>query len=539
MVRVGVEGDSIERMSIRPFDSGTEVSMPLVLAIDLGTSTIKTAVIDERGTILAEGRAEQKLIGPERGVREHDPRQMWQATRRAISGALNGTTSSKGRIGAVVVTGPRGTFCFVDRDGRPLSNFVTWQDQRGAALSEQLYERFDQGQYRELTGMGYTPFAALSHVLWMQQHRPDLVDAAFAISTPQGHILRRLGANLDVVEPSTAAHIGLLELERRRWSPELRSAFALNRLELPAVVDTGAIVGRTSVEAQRQLGLPSGITLVLAGSDGICQELGLGVINPGQVYAYLGTASAIAGPILASVGQPSSDLSRCGVVRMPGWDRRHDRLLGLGGAGASAADWIATVLGLRHVEMLDGLVEACEPGASGMLFLPTLAGAVAPEPESTAFASFVGLAFHHRPEHFARSVLEGVAIELRWMLEDFRFYDVRPTEVRLTGGGARSAAWRQIVADVLQIPVLSDSNRENGLRGAAIFAYAATTGEPIDDLAVQWSMGLELTEPSSVLGCIYERMASNYRLLRQVFVRGRVDRTLFDTSAWLAMADSR
>ena len=274
--------------------------------------------------------------------------------------------------------------------------------------------------------------------------------------------------------------------------------------------------------------------MVLAGSDGVCQELGLGVIDPGQVYGYLGTASAIAGPIQARAPSPKPSSLTGGLIRMPGRDERHDRLLGLGGAGASAADWISRVLRLRRVDKLDELVHACEPGASGMLFLPTLAGAAAPEPEPAALGSFVGLAFHHGPEHFARSVLEGVAMELRWMLEGFRAWGLRPNEVRLTGGGARSVAWRQIVADVLQMPVLSEPERETGLRGAAIFAYAATTGVAVDNLAAQWQISLDLTQPSSAVSRLYERTAANYRLVRQVSAAGGVDRVLFDTSAWIA-----
>jgi xylulokinase len=506
----------------------------LVLAVDLGTSAVKAAVIDEQGRTVSEGKAPQRVLSSDLGAREHDPRHTWQATRRAISSALSSAPPRKRPVGVVVVTGPRGTFCFMDKVGRPLTNFVTWQDQRGAALADELSKRFDPSRYQKLTGMAYNPFSALSKILWMLRNHPDLDDVAAGISTPQGHVLRELGATIDATEPSTAAHMGLLDIRRRRWSEELIGAFDLGRIALPRIVKTGAIVGTTSARANQELGIPCDIPLVLAGSDGICQELGLGVIDPGQVYAYLGTASAIAGPIPARAPSPQLSSLTGGVIRMPGRDERHDRLLGLGGAGASAADWISRVLRLRRVDKLDELAHACEPGASGMLFLPTLAGAAAPEPEPAALGSFVGLAFHHGPEHFARSVLEGVAMELRWMLEGFRAWGLRPSEVRLTGGGARSLAWRQIVADVLQMPVLSEPERETGLRGAAIFAYAATTGVAVDNLATQWQISLDLTQPSPAVSPLYERTAANYRLVRQVSAAAGVDRVLFDTSAWIA-----
>ena len=171
--------------------------MSLVLAVDLGTSAVKAAVIDQQGRTVSEGKAPQRVLSPDLGAREHDPRHTWQATRRAISSALSSAPPRKRPVGGVVVTGPRGTFCFMDKVGRPLTNFVTWQDQRGAALADELSKRFDPSRYQKLTGMACNPFSALSKVLWMLQNHPDLGDVAASVSTPQGHVLRELGATID------------------------------------------------------------------------------------------------------------------------------------------------------------------------------------------------------------------------------------------------------------------------------------------------------------------------------------------------------
>jgi xylulokinase len=398
-----------------------------------------------------------------------------------------------------------------------------------------LSARFDAARYQSLTGMNFDGYSALSKLVWMQEHSRELFDAGVAASTPQAYLLRMLGAEINVVDPSVAAHFGLLDLRTRNWSDDLREAFGVASLRLPRIVDSGSVVGTSSPKAKRELGIPEGVPLVLAASDGICAELGVGVTRPGQIYAYLGTASAIAGPILATAARPAGAVHSGGIIRMPGRDAAHDRLLGLGGTGGSAVEWAMKLLRLRHVERFDMLAAGCAPGASGVLFVPALAGAAAPEPEPTARGAIVGLSLASRPEHVARAIFEGVALELRCMLDEIRCLGIKPTEVRLTGGGGRSPTWTRVIANVLQLPTLRSPHAEASLRGAASYAFAVANAQPAGTVAEQWSALQDRTEPSLPLAEVYGRLAGHYRLLRTSFVRSGIDRALFDTAAWLSI----
>jgi sugar (pentulose or hexulose) kinase len=502
-----------------------------VLAVDIGTSAVKAGTFDRRGELLAAASVPQAIVGSAWGAREHDPVATWSAFKVAVTSVL-GALGKGQELGAAAITGPRGTFCFIDRDGASTSNFITWQDQRAAAVvAADLAGLYDADRYERVVGMGYTSTSVLPKLVWAQRYDAGLVERAFGISTPQGYVLRRLGGGAEVIEPTVAAHVGLLELRTRQWSQDLRDVFGVGDLMLPELVATGDIVGTTSQFAHRELGLPPGLPVVLAGSDGICSEIGLGVTTPGQVYTYLGTASAVAGPIPAK--QPRRRLRRTGIVRMPGRDRSLDRLLGLGGAGASAADWAVRTLQIGGMGRLDELAAGSPPGARGVLFAPTLAGASAPNPAPMALGGFVGLSLAHGLEDLARAVLEGVAIELRTMLGAASSLGLQAQELRLTGGGARSPVWRQVIADVFQLPVLTCAGRESGLRGAAISAFAASSGQSLEALAAEWSVGQDVTEPTPALSGRYDRVVANYGAVRKALAGGGVDQALFDTAAWL------
>lgn len=509
------------------------MSRSLVLAIDVGTSAIKAAVVDAQGNLRSEGQATQKFLAGAPGQREHDPHQTWRATKRAITSALGRAPSGWGNeLAAVAATGPRGTFCLTGHGGVPLSNFITWQDQRAASIIGTLSACFDASRYQALTGMSFDGYSALSKLTWMHRQDPALFDGVVTAMTPQSHVLWRLGAEISVVDPSVAAYFGLLDLHTRLWRDDLREAFGLGLVGLPQIVDAGSVVGMSSLKTMRELGIPAGVPLVVAASDGICAELGLGVTKPGQIYSYLGTASAIAGPIPAQAASPPG--SSGGIIRMPGRDPDHDRLLGLGGAGGSAVRWAMGLLRVRNFERFDALAASCAPGAGGVLFLPTMAGAAAPEPEPTARGAIAGLSLASGPDHVARAIFEGVALELRWMLDGLHRSGLEPTEVRLTGGGARSRAWIQVVADVLQLPTLTRSDTEAGLKGAASYAFAAVSEQPADVLSAQWAAGQHVTEPSTPLGDLYGTLAENYKLIRKSFAGNGVDRELFETAARLS-----
>jgi sugar (pentulose or hexulose) kinase len=301
----------------------------------------------------------------------------------------------------------------------------------------------------------------------------------------------------------------------------LLDRFDIPLAALPRLVAQGSTVGWLSIRAAGLLGLPAGLPLVAAASDGICSELGAGVVDSGQRYAYLGTAAAVAGPISAPT--PSLDES---VILMPGSVVDRWRLVGLAMAGASARAWFMGMTGMRDERRFDELVERSPAGAGGVTFLPTLAGATAPVREPRARGVFAGLSLASSRAHLARAVLEGVALELRW-LDRALGSATGTSDVRLTGGGSRSRVWAQIMADVLGAPVARVLEPNPGLRGAAAYAWAAVgASQSVLELARANPTALEPFEPAPDRRPVYDEAAGIYAALRTALHEGGLDARL-------------
>jgi xylulokinase len=488
----------------------------LVLAIDLGTSSIKVAAVDGELRVDAIATAAQRVVGGPDGRREHRPGQTWSATLRAARSVL-ADVADRSRIVAISVTGPRGSLLITDRSGKPRTNALSWQDRRAATLAGAL-DPDTAARFRAITGAAFDPAVGLPKLLWLRSATPEAFEGDWRIATPQSDVLRRLGADPGAVDLSVAGHLGILDIRELAWSGLLLERFGVPPAATPKLVMQGSTVGRLSVAAAGLLGLASGLPLVAAASDGICSELGAGVAQTGQRYAYLGTAAAIAGPT-ASPALPVDE----SVILMPGSVVDRWRLVGLGMAGASARAWFMATIGVRDENRFDALVERSPAGARGVSFLPTLAGATAPVRDPRARGVFAGLALGSKRADLARAVLEGVGLELVW-LNRAMGSAAGTSDLRLTGGGSRSRTWAQILADLFGVPVARVLEPNPGLRGAAAYGWAALDpSQTVIDRARSHPTPVETFEPRTENGALYQEAAGIYAALRGALHDGGLD----------------
>jgi xylulokinase len=493
---------------------------PLVMAIDLGTSAIKVALLDEHLGIIARATRPQVVLSDATGRREHRPADMLRLTRSAIAEVL---ADGPRQIEAIAVSGPRGSFAVVDENGVPRTELITWQDARAAAWAAE-HDAWIEPGYRAVTGTSFDPAVVLPKLGWLRETRPELFRETWQIATPQSLVLAALGAEGQVCDCTVAAHVGLLDVRRREWSASLLRWFAIPAGALPTLVEPGSVVGQSSSALPGRWRLPPGVPLIAAASDGVCSELGSGVVDPGQLYAYLGTASTVAGPIATTSAEVDPSL-----ILMPGAGPGLWRLLGLAKAGGSGADWWRRIVGVRGHDRIDRLVETSPPGAAGTLFIPTLAGAVAPVPDGRARGAFVGLSLGSTRGDLSRAVFEGIALELRWLLSAMH-RPSPPTEVRLTGGGARSDAWARILADVFEVPIARVVAPDPGIRGAGAYAWGAIGGaDSAGGLARANQPAFDRFEPDSSRAPLYSELADRYRTVREAFRLSGLDARLLGT----------
>jgi xylulokinase len=480
------------------------------LSVDVGTTSVKAAVIESDGTVLGVGLAPHPTLAPQAGWSEHEPESTWRATRSAISAALSRASSVRAPISSLSITGPRGTVALAGPDDVLISNLLTWQDRRATDLVELAAGSIDAATYYGTTGMPLDPSGALLRLLWFRTQAHEVWSRTRQVVTPQALVLCRLGAEAPYTDWSTAAMFGLLDITTRRWSPTLLRAFGVPEEILPPLRPPGTVVGALSASCAADLGLKPGLPLVLASADGPCGELGAGVNSSSRLYAYVGTALG------ASVPQQVLQFDReARLIVMPGSMPDGWRVLALGMSGSSALDWFAGILAQRIGATLETLVGQSPPGARGVTFVPALAGEGSPFWHPRTRGAFVGLSLSTSRSDMVRAVLEGVAVELRLMVAALQRFGAKPAEFRLTGGGSRSAAWCTIVANAVQLPVRRMSDPSPSLRGAACYAFTAQgIHSSLLDASHVLESGGTVVDPDPCLSDVYSHKARNQLALR-------------------------
>ena len=482
-----------------------------VVAIDVGTSAVKAGVFTAGGRRLGYGAAPAGPSRPRPGWSEQPAALVWKATAGACREALAQAGSTE--ITAVAVTGARGSFALGDRGGALLTDFITWQDRRAVDQAAAAGRRVDAGRFRRATGARMDASLWLPRLLWLIEHRPDVVAAAGCVVTPQAFVIGRLGAGQWPAEWSAAAYSGLFDIVDRCWHEEMLDTFGVPARLMPPAAPPGGEAGLTSEAAAPETGLPSQLPVVLAAADGPCAELGCGVVEPGRLICYLGTALSVAGPVERPLNDPSGSL-----MVTPGSTEGRYRMLALGMAGSSVLDWYSTLVGRPVLDRLDALVEASAPGAGGARFIPALAGAGAPHWSAEARGAFTGLGFGHTEVDLVRAMLEGVAFECFWMIEALRDFGFDPARLRVTGGGSRSRVWTQLIADVVGTEIVVPDEADPGLRGAAAYALACCGSHP-DVLSAAAAIAGDgsVRVPSPAAATALRAGADHYRRLRRAF----------------------
>ena len=311
----------------------------------------------------------------------------------------------------------------------------------------------------------------------MKENEPEVYAATAAILTTQEYFLRQLGAKDGWFQDySNGSLFGLMNIESFDWDQELLDAFGISRKILPTLVPSGKQVGTIDAAAAQRTGLRVGTPICTGGGDQQCAAIGAGVIEEGLAEVTLGTA----GVSIAHLDHPRYDPAHrisCSASACAG--ERKWISEGLQAAAASSYRWFRDTIGYvgRQVETLGGtnaydvlnsMVATVPAGSRGLLYLPYLAGSVAPNFDSNARGAFIGFTFQHNTATMARAVMEGVSFEARDILSSFTEMGVELREVRLSGGAAKSPLWCQIQTDIYGRPTVSLEESECTVLGAAI-----------------------------------------------------------------------
>ncbi|MBN1876888.1 MAG: xylulose kinase [Anaerolineae bacterium] len=462
-----------------------KLSPPLILGIDSSTTACKAIVFDLHGTPVVEGRATLPLSIPRPTWHEQPAEMWWQAVVRASREAMSKLEVaglSARAIVALCIAPQRETFVPVDEAGRPLRSAIVWMDERARDLLPTIAREYGAARIHSETGKPLSGNLSLGKIAWLREHEPGVFArtakyldvAAFLTHKLTGHYRTGWGC----VDP-----MGLFDMRTNRWNTDLLAYLDLRLEQMPEAFPPATVTGTLTADAAAACRLPAGIPVVAGVGDGQAGGIGVNITQPGQAYLNLGTAVVSGTYTETYITDPAF---RTMGSAIPGTYSLETVLLG----GTYTITWFMermsesanrrmTNYELRMTDYVsritdyENAITAIPPGAEGLMLVPYWNSVMNPYWDAAASGIVVGWRGNHTCAHLYQAILEGIAFEQRLHAEGVEAALGWPVESYLAmGGGARSAHWRQIIADVTGKPVTRAATPEAAALGAAIQAAA-------------------------------------------------------------------
>jgi xylulokinase len=436
------------------------------LGIDTSTTASKALLVDENGAVVAVASSPHTVQTPRPLWSEQEPQEWWTAVAAAIRAVLKTSGVDAQQIAAVGLTGQMHGLVLLDERGNVLRPAILWNDQRCQSQCDEIHRRIGKERFIQITGnVALTGFTA-PKILWVQENEPDIFARARQVLLPKDYIRYRLTGEYGMDKADGAGTV-LFDLKRRDWSPEVLDALEIDPTWMPPTFEGPAFTGQVTAEAAVITGLKAGTPVAAGGGDQAAQAVGVGAVEPGVVALTVGTSGVVFATTPEPYIEPEGRLHAfCHAV--PG--RWH--FMGVMLSAAGSLQWYRDTLAPRM--SFDELVaEAANVpvGSEGLQFLPYLTGERTPHPDPLARGAFIGLTVRHGRAHMTRAVLEGVSFGLKdsfTLIQNAGLGEI--SQVRASGGGVKSALWRQILASVLEAELVTVNATEGAAYGAALLA---------------------------------------------------------------------
>jgi len=428
----------------------------LLLGVDLGTSTAKAAIFDEEtGRLVAYASREYPTYHPKPGWAEQDTSDWWTVVVTVIREAVGKAGIDPKSIKGISVSSHREAVALVDSEGKALGRVIIWLDKRSIPQAQWIIENFDIKEIYEKTGLVVDPTFTATKLLWLKENLPEVLRKAKWALQPKDYLVYKLTGQ-PTTDMSVASRTLLFNIKRLKWADDLFEDFGLAEYRhlFPEPRYSDEIVGEVTEEAARDTGLAPGIPVVAGGGDRGCEVLGSGVLDPDKVEESTGTGSTTATTIDAPIVDPEMRVVATVHVIRGKWSIE----AGMSTAGAvlrwfrdqftQGERMLAGLTRRRAYEYLDMEAEYIPPGSNGLIVVPFFAGARSPRWKPKAKGLIFGLTVYHTRAHVFRALMEGIAYEIRKILEVLEELGVKSREIRLLGGGGKTPTWARIKADV-------------------------------------------------------------------------------------------
>ncbi|MFD2764243.1 gluconokinase [Micromonospora eburnea] len=439
----------------------------VVVGVDIGTTSSKAIAFDTDGRQLATHSIGYPIDEPHPGYVEQDPRLIFDAVVAAVRAVVDELAVP---VAGLSFSSALHSLIGLDADGSPLTPSVIWADSRASAQAERLRALPSGLALHRRTGTPVHPMAPLPKLVWFAEQQPRLHERVTHWAGIRDYVLLRLTGAL-VTDHSVASATGLMNIHRLAWDAEALGIAGITAEHLPRLVPTTHVLPGLTADAARATGLPADTPIVVGAGDGPLANLGLGAVHPGEVACSIGTSGAMRVVVERPGVDPLGGVF-CYALTENRWV--------VGGAinnGGIVLEWageaLAPELGEHAEEQLLDLAAHAPVGSGGLIMLPYLLSERAPHWSAVPRGAYVGLSRGHRREHLVRAALEGVCQQLALVLASVRAAGNEVREIRASGGFARGRVWRQILADVLGMPVRFPAGHQGSSFGAALLGMQA------------------------------------------------------------------
>lgn len=479
--------------------------MQYFAGIDVGTSGVKVVLINEKQLLIESVTQSVTTNCPRPGWSEQDPEDWWSLVCRALSLIREKRPDEYKKISGVGVTGQMHGMVIVDANYTPLRSAILWNDARAAAEARELHTlRPDLA-----AGAGVMPMAGLTapKLLWLKNHEPTMFERIHLLLSVKDYINLKLTGRVST-DYSDAAGSWFLDQQKRCWSLDAIELTGLTPEKFPPIIESSQLLGTVSSEAAALTALPETAFVVGGGGDTPVGAVGMGCVRTGQAEISLGTsAHVLVCNDCYSTGIDQLIHSFCHAV--PGLWYEMAAMLN----GASTLSWVASVLG-RSVVELEREVEASYSGPGSLIFLPYLAGERTPHNNPDARGAFFGLSASSCRKDMVQAVMEGVAYSLADGCECLAKTGVEINSLMMTGGGAKSRTWAQMIATILNKKIIRVSGKDAGPAfGAARLAMVGTGVADFDDFILENDLQQDIFMPDHRYSEHYQQGLEKFRRL--------------------------
>jgi xylulokinase len=437
------------------------------MGIDIGTGGTRAVIIDDHGVVRAACTApHEEILMSEPLWAEQRSENWWSAAVEAIRGAL---AIAGEPIRGVGLSGQMHGLVLLDNASEVIRPSLIWCDQRSQPQVDAINQKVGQEKVLASIANPVLTGFTLPKLLWVRDHEPRQYERARKMLLPKDYVRFQLTGEF-ASDVSDASGTALFDVVHRRWSFDLADALQIDRALLPRVYESTEITGAITPAAAKLTGLAAGTPVVGGGGDQAASAVGNGIVEPGIVSCTLGTSGVVFAHMEQVAYDPAGRIHTfCHAVKGK-W-----HVMGVTQGAGLSLQWFRNQLapGVEYDALMDEAATA-PPGSQGLFWLPYLMGERTPHLDANARGGWIGLTARHKRADLIRSLIEGVCYSQRDCLEIIEALGVPVNSVRVSGGGARSPFWRQILADVLGKRVVTLETQEGSAYGAALLAAVGT-----------------------------------------------------------------